>query len=49
MTNIVDIVKHITDLGFQTSVLEDNAEGYSVIELAVSKVDCVFVFLMINI
>ena len=35
LTSVVEIVKHITDLGFQTSVIEDNAQGFSVVELAV--------------
>ena len=36
ITNITNVVKHVTDLGYQTSILEDNAQGFSVIELAVS-------------
>ena len=36
ITNITNVVKHVTDLGYQTSVLEDNAQGFSVVELAVS-------------
>lgn len=36
VTNVVEVVKHISDLGYQTSVLEDNAKGHSTIELAVS-------------
>ena len=37
VTNVVTIVKHITELGFQATVLEDNAQGFSIVELAVSK------------
>lgn len=37
VTNVVNIVQHITALGFQATVLEDNAQGFSVIELAVSE------------
>ena len=36
VTNIINIVKHVTDLGYHATVLEDNAQGFSVIELAVS-------------
>ena len=38
VTDIINVVKHVTDLGYQATVLEDNAEGFSVIELAVSLV-----------
>ena len=42
LTSVVEIVKHITDLGFQTSVIEDNAQGFSVVELAVCPPHCWF-------
>eukprot|EP00794_Sanderia_malayensis_P006913 gene6913-7690_t len=40
MINAAQIVQHITDLGFQTSILEDNAQGYSSIELAIANMTC---------
>jgi len=40
ITNITNVVKHVTDLGYQTSILEDNAQGFSVIELAIANMTC---------
>lgn len=44
VTNVVNIVKYVTDLGFQATVLEDNAQGFSIIELAVSAYIILSVF-----
>ena len=35
-TSAVKITEHISSLGYQSSVLEDNAEGHSTVELKVS-------------
>ena len=36
ITDIVKVVNYVTELGYHATVLEDNAQGFSVVELAVS-------------